>query len=161
MLCGQGRWGLSHQRLSPHSLLAGSSHYRAGGSCLHPGQRRVRERPECAEMQESLLRRPEGREEGEEEAARGEDSIGGGWGSQEPHPPPEEPQTGFGAELSPLLWDLETSGPQSVPFQMMHILGGGHGLATIRSSRGGQTRDSLGTSLWSWLGKPKRLLRLG
>lgn len=102
-----------------------------------------------------------GEGKGQEEAARGEDSSGGGWGSQEPHPPPEEPQTGFWAELSPLLLDLETSGPQHVPFQMMHTHGGGHGPATIRSSRGGQTRDSPGTSHWSQLGKPKRLHWLG
>ena len=85
----------------------------------------------------------------EEEAVREEDSSRGGWGSQEAHPLPEEPQTGFQAEQSPLLLDLETSRPQRVPFQIMHMLGGGHGPATIRSSRGEQTRGSPGTSLWS------------
>ena len=61
----------------------------------------------------------------------------------------------------PLLLDLETSGPQHVPFEMMHTRGGGHGPATIINSRGGQTRDSPGTSCWSQLGKLKRLHRLG
>ena len=95
----------------------------------------------------------------EEEAARGEDSSGGGWGSQEPHPPPEEPQTGFQAELSPLLLDLETSGPQRVPFQIMHMEGA-MALQPLEAAEVSRPEAALEPASGR-LGKPKRLLRLG